>query len=79
MYVCCTCTSGHAARAEEQREHRAENPPTVSQPSCASKAKKPKVIPPELEERQQRAKARMLQLGVTPIEVRTKILFLCVL
>ena len=67
------------ARAEERREHRAENPPTRSQPSRAPKAKKPKVIPPELEERQQRAKARMLQLGVTPNEVRIIVMYVYLL
>ena len=62
-------------RAEERRERRAESQTArksacPTQTSSAPKPKKAKVIPPELEERQQRANARMLQLGVTPVEVR---------
>lgn len=59
-----------ATRAEERREHARQNPPkkrTQAQPS--QKTKKPKLIPPELEERQKRAQASMLKLGVTPIAV----------
>lgn len=65
-------------RAQERREHMAQKQrehgtqkrkATTSQPSHAPKPKKPKAVPPEMEERQQRAQARMLQLGVTPVDV----------
>lgn len=60
-------------RAEERRKERgAEIKPArkSTQTSRAPKPKKAKTIPPELEERQQRAKTRMLQLGVSAVEVR---------
>ena len=67
-------------RKEEQMERRKElverrvaernNPTTCAPKPKKPKPKKPKSIPPELEERQQRAKSRMLQLGVSPIDVR---------
>ena len=67
-------------RNKEQMERRKElmerrvaerNDPTTCAPKPKKpKPKKPKSIPPELEERQQRAQSRMLQLGVSPVDVR---------
>ena len=55
-------------RAEERRKR-----PAIEKPCNAPPVKKPKKqvkpVPPELAERQQRASARMLELGVKAIEV----------
>ena len=54
-------------RAEERARHRqAEEPRVKKTPKAAPQRKK--AIPPELEERQKRASARMLELGVPPLE-----------
>lgn len=53
--------------AEERRLFNVEHPPKkrcLSGSSGPSRAKKAKIIPPELKERQERASARMLELGV---------------
>ena len=59
-------------RAEERARERAHR--QEEQPSCSSKKKaapkKGKAVPPELEERQKRASARMEELGVHPLEAR---------
>ena len=61
--------------AQEQREQGTQkHKATTSQPSRAPKPQKSKA---ELEERQQRAQACMLQLGVTPVDV--SLASLCVL
>ena len=72
------------ARAEERRKRTQERreqqgkPPAKSagrsetphaETPRAPRAKKPKAVDPEMQERQERAKTRMLQLGVTPVEV----------
>ena len=62
--------------AEEQAHSKAEQPPTVSRPKRP--AAKKKTIPPELEERQKRAAAHMLELGVSPLQARISVLFLVV-
>ena len=67
-------------RTEERAEVRAQrkaNPPTSSCPKKPA-TKKRKVIPPELEERQRKAAARMLELGVPPLQVRISFLFVLV-
>ena len=56
-------------RAEERARRRAEEPCAVSGKKTAA-PKKRKPIPPELEERQKRASARMLELGVPPLQAR---------
>ena len=61
-------------RAQERREQQG-NPPSKSAGRSVTphaetpRAKKPKTVDPEMQERQERAKSRMLQLGVTPVEV----------
>lgn len=54
-------------RAEERARRKAEEPHASSAPP---RKKKKKAISPELEERQKRATARMLELGVPPLQVR---------
>ena len=49
-------------RAEERARRQAEEPRVVSGQKTVAPKKK-KAIPPELEERQKRASARMLELG----------------
>ena len=78
-----------AVRSKERRKQKAkaiqpvteatQKQPTTTQSTTAQtpKPKKPKSVPPEMEERQQRAAARMLQLGVSPIKVHDRISFLC--
>lgn len=51
-------------RAEERARHRQAEEPRVKK----APQRKKKAIPPELEERQKRASARMLELGVPPLE-----------
>ena len=63
--------------AEEQARRKAEQLPTVSRPKRPA-AKKKKAISPELEDRQKRAAARMLELGVSPLQARISVLFLVV-
>ena len=54
-------------RAEGRARRKAEEPHAASAPP--RKKKKTKAISPELEERQKRASARMLELGVPPLQV----------
>ena len=54
-------------RAEERARRQAEEPRVVSGQKKTVAPKK-KAIPPELEERQKRASARMLELGVPPLQ-----------
>ena len=85
-------TVTEAMKSEERRKQKAkaiqpvteaklatQKQPTTTQSTTAQtpKPKKPKTVPPEMEERQQRAAARMLQLGVSPIKVHNRISFLC--
>ena len=56
-------------KAEERARRKAEEPPAASAPP-RKKTKKSKAISPELEERQKRASARMLELGVPQLQVR---------
>ena len=65
-------------RAEERAEERARRTEEPRVVSGQKAPKKKKVIPPELEERQQRASARMLELGVPPPQVRIHFLLLVV-
>ena len=74
-------------RAEERAEERARRQVEVAvsgQKTVSPKKKKTvapkkkKDVPPELEERQKRASARMLQLGVPPLQVRIHLLLLVV-
>ena len=63
-------------KAERKAEQKAEEPHASSAPP----KKKKKTISPELEERQKRASARMLELGVPPLQVRLLFIarhFLC--
>ena len=53
--------SGRQARRKAEEPHASSAPP---------RKKKKKAISPELEERQKRATARMLELGVPPLQVR---------
>ena len=55
--------------AEERARRQAEEPRVVSGKKTVA-PKKRKAIPPELEERQKRASARMLELGVPPLQAR---------
>ena len=59
-------------RAEERARRKAEEPHASSAPP---RKKKKKAISPELEERQKRATARMLELGVPPLQVRLLLIF----
>lgn len=67
-------------RAEERAEVRgrkmAEKPARAESVPKTPPRKKRKTIPPELEERQQRASARLLELGVPALQVRTHFLLL---
>ena len=57
-------------RAEERAQELARKRPNVEgQSKKKPPPKKKKVIPPELEERQKRAAARMLELGVSQLQV----------
>ncbi len=63
-------------RAEERARRQAEEPHAVSAKRKTPAPKKRKTIPPELEDRQQRASARMKTLGVPLLEVRLDFLLL---
>ena len=64
--------------AEERAHRKADQTPTASRPKRPAVKKKKKVIPPELEERQRKAAARMLELGVSPLQASISVLFLVV-
>ena len=64
-------------RAEERARRQAEEPRVASGQKTVA-PKKRKTIPPELEERQKRASARMLELDVPPLQVRNHFLLLVV-
>ena len=64
-------------RAEERARRQAEEPSVVSGKKTVA-PKKRKAIPPELEERQKRASARMLELGVPTLQARIHFLLLVV-
>ena len=64
-------------RAEERARRQAEEPRVVSGQKTVA-PKKRKAIPPELEERQKRASARMLESGVPPLQARIHFLLLVV-
>ena len=55
-------------RMEERTRRQAEEPRVASGQKKAAPKKK-KAIPPELEERQKKASAHMLELGVPPLQV----------
>ena len=71
-------------RAEERARRQAEEPRVVSGQKTPKKRqktvtpKKRKAIPPELEEWQKRASARMLELGVPPLQARIHFMLLVV-
>ena len=68
-------------RAEERAEehaHRQAEELCVASGQKTVAPKKRKAIPPELEEHQKRASARMLELGVPPLQVRIHFLLLVV-
>ena len=65
-------------RAEERARRQAEEPCVVSGQKTVAPKKRKVVIPPELEERQKRASARMLELGVPPLQARIHFLLLVV-
>lgn len=56
---CFLCFDRARRQAERQAEVKAQQP----------RAKKPKKVTPEMEQRQQKAAARMLELGVSPLQV----------
>ena len=58
-------------RAEVQGRKKGEECACAESVPKAPPQKKRKTIPPELEERQQRASARLLELGVPALQVRT--------
>ena len=62
-------------RAKEKAERKAKLTPKVATPKKAV-PKKAKAVPPELQERQARAAARMLELGVRPHEASVIVLLL---
>ena len=57
-------------RAEERARRQTEEPCAVSGKNKTAAPKERKAIPPELEERQKRASARMLELGVPLLQAR---------
>ena len=65
-------------RAEERAEKRARRQTEKPRAVSRQKAPKKKAIPPELEERQQRASARMLELGIPPLQASVHFLLLVV-
>ena len=65
-------------RAEERARRQAEEPRVVSGQKTVA-PKKRKVIPQELEERQKRASARMLELGVPPLQARMLLVVVCLI
>ncbi len=62
------------SREEERADQRARR--QAEEPCTASQRKKKKAIPPEVEERQKRASARMIQRGIPPLQVRIYFLHL---
>ena len=64
-----------AERAEEQARRQAEQADNPPYPKKTPAPKKKKTTP-ELEERQQRAEARMLELGVPPLEASNDFLLI---
>jgi len=64
-----------AERAEEQARRQAEQADNPPHPKKTPAPKKKKTTP-ELEERQQRAEARMLELGVPPLEASNDFLLI---
>jgi hypothetical protein len=65
-------------RAEERARRQAEEPRVVSGQKTVA-PKKRKAILQELEERQKRASARMLELGVPPLQARMLLVVVCLI
>ena len=66
----CTIILNRVQRhAERQAERQQQQQEGQSQPRPKPKPKK-KAVSSEMEERQKRAASRMLELGVTPLQVR---------
>ena len=57
-------------RAEERQSHKKGEERAVASGKPSKNLAKKKTVPPEMEERQQRALAQMQELGVQPLQVR---------
>lgn len=72
-------------RAEERAQEHAERQAreSLAGPSrktvAPKKPRKKKAVPPEMEERQRKASLRMLELGISPLEVRIHFLLLVII
>lgn len=64
-------------RAEERARRQQTGEASVA-PRKAPATKKRKIIPPEMEERQKRALARMADLGIPPLQASIHIPFIVV-
>ena len=64
----CTIFLNRVQRRAE-RQHQQQEGQSQPRPKPKPKPKK-KAVSPEMEERQKRAASRMLELGVTPLQIR---------